>query len=961
MLHLAININSNYIRLLVKFKLVLMLSVFIFSPKDLLADNWVKTYTNAGKPTRGTASVLLPDGNMVFAGISSNQESNIIITSSDGVILKEQEFSKSTIINKIILTSDNNLFICGVSDSLNTYGTNMFWMKLDMNLNVIWGRQSDRLFNDICESGIQYSDGTYYIVGYGSRTGDKLSDRDALIYHIDQNGNLLGAKISSAFGADYFNNIKELPDNSLLIIGSKIWQVEMDVYITKLTKDLTNIVTKTFGGIDSEGAYDLLIDNASIYLLGGTHTYGAGRYDVLLCKLDLNLAILSSHTYGTLSNESAYSIVKMNDGIAIVANFDTTNVADSTYVPTRLLIMKTDMDGNYISSVLFNKDSRISTLCSSNVTNKNELVVNFTSSAFSKDKINSLVILKTDSFKLYCCDYFIPIQLEQDIITVDERTISLSFNPAGNSLALNSNSSPTGYNMTKKCSSIRDTSKINSFGNATFCRREPIKFTASSSIEPISSMWIFGDTIAMIDTARDEMIFSFDSIGVFNIYYISYFECNSDTDTISLEIVKSKPYLVELVNSGNCINKPLTFNVNYSSSAIIKYHWDFGISTSSNDTSNLEAPDFTYTSPGTYKVKLFSTTLCGSKSDSITITIAEKIPIEIDFVASLYCKNSPVSFGINTTSVPLNTTWDFGDPSSSNNNATGESATHSYSSAGVYVCTVISDFGCNSDTDTVHINIINYFPITTSIQYTGLCANETFSFDVSNSMNNPNYTWELDEQTGTITFPNKTFTHQFTKSGSFTVRVKIANNNCEMGLDTIVVNVAEFKSAEIESVNDPCLQNVFLQSKNESENLLWKMSDGFTSTERTLTHTFPSSGIYDVTLYTNPNSSCTDSSTISIPFIKENNAGGIYIPEIFSPNGDGQNDYFIIDNTTNNPCRLISFKVFDRWGKIIHSVGQNEPFEWDGKFNGNTVAPGAYIGYLETESGEMTFILHIVY
>jgi gliding motility-associated-like protein len=942
-------------------KTILLFLVFFISTLVVHADNWLKAYVNGGKATRSTAMLLLPGGNMIFAGISSNGESNLMITSADGAILKEQEFTKTKSINKIVYTADNNIFICGISDSMNTYGTNMFWMKLDLNLNIIWSRQSERLFNDICESGIQYSDGTYYIVGYGSRTGDKLSDRDALIYHIAENGDLLTAKISSAFGADYFNNIRELPDNSLVIIGSKIWQVEMDVFITKLTKDLTNIITKTLGGLDSEGAYDLLVDNGNIYMLGGTHSYGAGRYDVLLSKFDLNLALLSSKTFGTESNESAYSIVKMNGGISIVANFDTTNVADSVYVPTRLLIINTDMDGNYQSSVLLNKNSSINSLSSAAVSGDNELVINFTSNSFSKGNINSLVVIKTDSLKLYCCDYFIPIILETKSITVDGRSIAVSFNPAGNSIILATSASPTGFNVAKKCNTARDTSSINTLGNATYCLRENIKFTTSSSIEPISSMWIFGDTIAMIDTARDEMNFSFDSVGVFNIYYISYFECNSDTDTISIEIVNSKSYLVELVNSGNCINKPLTFNVNYSSSAIVKYHWDFGISTSADDTSNLEAPDFTFTNPGIYVIRLFSTTLCGSKADSITITIAEKIPVEIDYLASSYCKNSPVSFSVNSPSVPISTSWNFGDPTSANNSTTGENTLHSYAKSGSYICTVISDFGCNSDTDTVHVNIIDYFPTLTNIVYTGVCANEDFEFDVSNSMSNPIYNWQVDEQTGTITFPSKTFTHQFTKPGTYIVRVSIDNNNCEKGLDTLLVNVSEYTPAEIEVTNDPCLQNLMLNTKNPSTNILWKLSDGFTSTENILLHSFPISGTYDVTLYTNPNSTCSDSVTISIPFVKENTAGGIYIPEVFSPNGDGNNDYFSIDNTTNNPCRLLSFKVFDRWGKIIHSVGQNEPFTWDGKFKGTTVAPGAYIGYLETDAGVKSFIIHIVY
>ena len=66
----------------------------------------------------------------------------------------------------------------------------------------------------------------------------------------------------------------------------------------------------------------------------------------------------------------------------------------------------------------------------------------------------------------------------------------------------------------------------------------------------------------------------------------------------------------------------------------------------------------------------------------------------------------------------------------------------------------------------------------------------------------------------------------------------------------------------------------------------------------------------------------------------------LFIPNIFSPNGDGINDVF----RTFPICDLSNYHqlVFDRWGNIVFetfSTGEH----WDGVFNGQAASPGTYI------------------
>jgi gliding motility-associated-like protein len=65
-----------------------------------------------------------------------------------------------------------------------------------------------------------------------------------------------------------------------------------------------------------------------------------------------------------------------------------------------------------------------------------------------------------------------------------------------------------------------------------------------------------------------------------------------------------------------------------------------------------------------------------------------------------------------------------------------------------------------------------------------------------------------------------------------------------------------------------------------------------------------------------------------------------FLPNTFTPNGDGLNDVFGISNP-RIITDLISFEIWDRWGNKIFNSG-NVADKWDGTFNGQMVPQGVY-------------------
>lgn len=88
---------------------------------------------------------------------------------------------------------------------------------------------------------------------------------------------------------------------------------------------------------------------------------------------------------------------------------------------------------------------------------------------------------------------------------------------------------------------------------------------------------------------------------------------------------------------------------------------------------------------------------------------------------------------------------------------------------------------------------------------------------------------------------------------------------------------------------------------------------------------------------------CLQEICIDVKVVEETE---IYIPNIFSPNGDGVNDHFKFQSNSDG-LMIESITVFDRWGELMFesngSINNEDAVMWDGSFNGTPCNSGVYI------------------
>ena len=85
----------------------------------------------------------------------------------------------------------------------------------------------------------------------------------------------------------------------------------------------------------------------------------------------------------------------------------------------------------------------------------------------------------------------------------------------------------------------------------------------------------------------------------------------------------------------------------------------------------------------------------------------------------------------------------------------------------------------------------------------------------------------------------------------------------------------------------------------------------------------------------------TDATTVTVKKPRP-----VFIPNAFSPNGDGENDVFMIYSDKEVEA-IISFRIYNRWGALVfadESFAPNDPAHgWNGFFKSEKMNPGVFV------------------
>ena len=375
------------------------------------------------------------------------------------------------------------------------------------------------------------------------------------------------------------------------------------------------------------------------------------------------------------------------------------------------------------------------------------------------------------------------------------------------------------------------------------------------------------------------------------------------------------------------------------------YHWDFGVSSETNDTSNVFAPSYTYPSDGTYNV-----TLILNPGWPCTDTSVQSFQVHSQLVNSYIPPSSECIIGNsfdfigtgNYDSTASSYLWDFGPHASPSSDTTQTPNNITFDTSGYIPIkyTVHWDACVNDFKDSIFIYRVPTadFFIDTALK----CVPYTANFlDESLSDAPITYLWDFGDG-GSSTQANPS--HVYDSVGVYDVSMTMSvTQGCTDTLTVVKIGAIDVKPTPTAGfLPDPIVTDVFHtkisfydQSFNNVE-VWYYFSPTDSSDIRNTTHTYIDGGYYYPYQIVTNEYGCKNKITHQIYIIPFTT---LYVPNTFTPNGDGKNEVFlpIIKDQLS-----YHFEIFDRWGNLVFQTNDANQ-GWDGQYKGEKSPDGTYV------------------
>jgi gliding motility-associated-like protein len=248
------------------------------------------------------------------------------------------------------------------------------------------------------------------------------------------------------------------------------------------------------------------------------------------------------------------------------------------------------------------------------------------------------------------------------------------------------------------------------------------------------------------------------------------------------------------------------------------------------------------------------------------------------------------------------------------------------SAAGLYYATA-SIFGTCPVTDSIRITGRSY-PVISPLPDTSFCNGDSVYVTVSASPAT-GYLWQ-DGITAASRY--------ISVAGLYNVTV--TNGGCTSA-DTLLVTSVSLSPFSLGADTALCLpDSIVLLAPAVPPGAVVTWSDG--SHGNSLAVYTP--GIYRLQI---DFGACSESALITV---SPGNCSSIFIPNVFTPNGDGRNDTWQIYQVN---AAAVQIRLFNRWGQLLAS-SDDPDFSWDGRYRNSACSQGVYyyLVEIETPAGE---------
>ena len=459
---------------------------------------------------------------------------------------------------------------------------------------------------------------------------------------------------------------------------------------------------------------------------------------------------------------------------------------------------------------------------------------------------------------------------------------------------------------------IPETPTISANGPLTFCEGSSVTLTSSAGS---TYLWSTGETTGSIIVA---------SSGSFTVRVTSAGGCQSAASEVTVVLANSAASTPTINPDG-----PTTIcagdSVMLTSSSGISYLWSNEATTES----------IVVTESGDYTVQVTNIGGCLSAASEVTVVKVNSLPpapaITTDGPTT-FCSGELVTL---TSSAGTNYLWSTGSTSSSIN----------VTAAGSYNVKIIDSNGCYSlKSDDIQVNI-NALPIATAGSNSPVCEGNILNLTSSGGT-----TYKWSGPNGFISSIQNPSISNVITAMTGTYKVTVSTSQGCTATDTLDITVNENPVAYAGADQDLkfIFESVMNADLSASETGEWTLVSG--SARITDIHS-PVTGLTELGLGRNVftwevfSGTCKASDEVII-FVED-----LFIPSVITPNGDGKNEFFIINSLTMSGAERAELIILNKWGSVEYR-NKNYLNDWDGKNDrGDYLENDTYMYLLRFENG----------
>ena len=413
-------------------------------------------------------------------------------------------------------------------------------------------------------------------------------------------------------------------------------------------------------------------------------------------------------------------------------------------------------------------------------------------------------------------------------------------------------------------------------------------------------------------------------------YTLTVTDANNCVNSISAGVVVNPQPIVSATGTSVCENA----NANLAANGGVTYSWT-GPNLFASGLQNPTVFGATIASAGQYTVLVTDANTCTNTAvanlginPAPTPSIITNSPICINDILNLaaaggvtYTWNGPGGFTSTSPNPTITAT--------------------SVNVGGVYGVTAVSANGCVAST-TIN-TIVNPNPTANVISGPNKgCAPLCVTFTCVSSASIQTCNWTLGDGTN----PSGPFvaTTCYKTTGIYSITASIIDVNGCTGSATYTAEVypkpiADFNYAPYHPIvnnADVVFTDASFNATIAGWNWYFMSTAQYQSNVQNPTFVYTEAGEYPITLVVTSNHGCMDTA-IRVIIVGED--FGIYVPNAFTPNGDGLNDVF---QPKGFGIVKYALRIFDRWGEELYYT-ENFFQAWDGVYHGKLSQDDAYI------------------